>query len=111
MSPSTNNEKNYAKVVEACSKLPGVSLGGDGKGFGSRALKVKDKIFAMLSSRDELVVKLPRQRVDTLVESGAGRRFDPGHGRLMKEWLVVETPAKGWLPLALEAMEFVRSKA
>ena len=104
-------ERNYAKVVEACSKLPGVSLGGGGKGFGSQALKVKNKIFAMLSSRNEFVVKLPRQRVDDLVESGAGRRFDPGHGRLMKEWLVVEASPKRWLTLALEALEFVGSKA
>jgi hypothetical protein len=104
-------EKNYAKVVEACCKLPDVTLGGGGKGFGSQALKVKDKIFAMVSSRNEFVVKLPRQRVDDLLESGAGRRFDPGHGRLMKEWLVVGASAKSWLPLALEAMEFVRSRA
>jgi hypothetical protein len=32
-------------------------------------------------------VKLPRERVDELVEAGAGHRFDPGHGRLMKEWV------------------------
>jgi hypothetical protein len=36
--------------------------------------------------KDELVVKLPRERVDELVESGKGKRFDPGSGRLMKEW-------------------------
>ena len=43
-------------------------------------------------SRGELVVKLPRERVDELVETGAGHRFDPGHGRLMKEWIAL-TPA------------------
>jgi hypothetical protein len=34
-------------------------------------------------------VKLPRERVDELVEAGAGHRFDPGHGRLMKEWVAL----------------------
>jgi len=34
-------------------------------------------------------VKLPRERVDELVEPGAGHRFDPGHGRLMKEWVAL----------------------
>jgi hypothetical protein len=37
-------------------------------------------------------VKLPRERVDELVEAGAGHRFDPGRGRLMKEWVAL-TPA------------------
>jgi hypothetical protein len=30
-----------------------------------------------------LVVKLPRDRVDQLVVTGAGQRFDHGHGRQM----------------------------
>jgi hypothetical protein len=29
-------------------------------------------------------------RVDVLVSSGKGKYFDPGHGRLMKEWLAVD---------------------
>jgi hypothetical protein len=61
--------------------------------------------------KGRLVVKLPRQRVDALIASGDGARFDPGHGRLMKEWLTVEPASEEeWLPLAREAMEFVASK-
>ena len=56
--------------------------------MGSEALKTGGKFFAMVS-RGELVVKLPRDRVDELVEAGAGHRFDPGHGRLMKEWVAL----------------------
>ena len=56
--------------------------------MGSDGLKTGGKFFAMVS-RGELVVKLPRERVDELVEAGAGHRFDPGHGRLMKEWLAL----------------------
>jgi TfoX/Sxy family transcriptional regulator of competence genes len=59
--------------------------------MGSEGLKTGGKFFAMVS-RGELVVKLPRERVDELVEAGAGHRFDPGHGRLMKEWIAL-TPS------------------
>ncbi|HET7641179.1 MAG TPA: hypothetical protein VFK47_20895, partial [Ktedonobacteraceae bacterium] len=73
-------------------------------------LKIHNKIFAMLV-KGKLVVKLPKPRVDALVASGDGERFDPRHdGRLMKEWLSVEpTSEEKWLSLAREAMEFVAS--
>lgn len=79
-----------------------------GKGFGSDALKVRGKIFAMLTD-GRLVLKLPRQRVDALVTAGDGERFDPRHdGRLMKEWFVLApTSHIEWLLLACEAREFV----
>ena len=79
-----------------------------GTGFGSNpGLRVRNKIFAMLV-RGELVVKLPTARVDQLVASGAGARFDPGHGRLMKEWVMV-APRDGilWEDLATDALAFV----
>jgi hypothetical protein len=52
------------------------------KGFGSGALKVNGKIFAMMSSKGKFVVKLPKKRVDELVSGSKGERFDPGHGRI-----------------------------
>ena len=60
--------------------------------------------------RGSLVVKLPRARVDELVEAGQGKRFDPRrNGRLMKEWLVVPpASAADWLALANEGLGFVR---
>jgi hypothetical protein len=108
-SPITPDAR-YAKIVKALLRNPEVTVGSGKKGFGSSALQVKNKIFAMLSSRGAFVVKLPQQRVDELIASGKGERFDPGHGRLMKEWLVVD-PAfeESWLPLAREAMKFVAS--
>lgn len=80
------------------------------KGFGSSSLTIGGKIFAMLVN-ERLVVKLARPRVDDLVATGVGERFDPGHGRLMKEWLSVE-PDSGvsWLDLTREAMAFVAAK-
>ena len=96
--------------MRALQGAPAVTLGAPKRGFGSSALKIDDRIFAMLSSKGQFVLKLPRERVDALVAAGDGERFDPGHGRLMKEWLAVEpTSAQSWLALAREAMAFVGS--
>jgi hypothetical protein len=78
--------------------------------FGSKELKVNNKIFGMLV-KGKLVVKLPRRRVDELVAAENGDRFKLGQERVMKEWLVVEPKSEDdWLPLAKEAMEFVSSR-
>jgi hypothetical protein len=85
----------------------------EGTGFGSNpGLRVEGKIFAMLN-KGELVVKLPKERVDRLVASGTGARFDPRHdGRLMKEWVVVPARrGRDWEQLASEAFQFVGSAA
>lgn len=50
-------------------------------------MKLRGKIFAMLV-RGEFVAKIPRARVDELVAAGRGRRFEPGTGRVMREWFV-----------------------
>jgi hypothetical protein len=107
---STEVQQRFAAIVEALAGEAGVTVGQRGKkGFGSSALQVKGKIFAMVSSAGQLVVKLPRQRVETLEAANVGRKFDPGHGRLMKEWLALhpESTAEGF-PLAREALRFVR---
>lgn len=75
----------------------------------SVGLKVKGKIFAMVS-RGKLVVKLPKERVDDLVQAGAGNYFDPRRdGRLMKEWLELSGNEPPWLGLAREAYRFVKA--
>lgn len=90
--------------------MPGVGFGK--RGFGVGTLQVHGKIFAMISSKGGYVVTLPKARVGVFESSGGGRRFDPGHGRLMKEWLVVaSTSRKQWLILAIEAMNFVGPKS
>ena len=109
-SPTTSEER-YAALAETLRSYPDVTPHRPGKkGFGSSALCIGDKIFVMLV-KGKLVLKLPRQQVDALVAAGQGERFDLGHGRLMKEWLVVEpTSEEGWLSLAREAMAFVAPK-
>jgi hypothetical protein len=99
----------YAKIVRAFASSAGVTTGAKGeRGFGSSALRAKGKIFAMVSSKGAFVVKLPKQRVDELVAAGAGRRFDPGRGRLMKEWIELDAAMQdSWLGIAREAKTFV----
>ncbi len=113
--PSTTPEEYFLRIAEELLSNPDVTSPLNEplpkKGFGSSGLKIHNKIFAMLV-KDKLVVKLPKLRVDGLIASGYGERFDPRHdGRLMKEWIALEpTFQEEWLPLAKEAMEFVASQ-
>jgi hypothetical protein len=106
--------EHFDALAETFAGAPDVTLPTDGptakRGFGPSALKVKDKIFAMLVN-DRLVVKLPRTRVDALVAAGDGECFNPRHdGRVMKEWLVVAPGHEDeWLTLAQDAMQYVAS--
>jgi hypothetical protein len=97
----------FEQLVARFSADPAVTPPSGGTGFGASGLKIGGKLFAMLA-KGELVVKLPKQRVDELIASGAGTRFDPGHGRLMKEWVAI-APSHGrdWDALAGEARQFV----
>jgi len=114
--PSITPEACYAEIVAKLLGAPGVTGASDTpearNKFGSTELKVRGKIFAMLV-RGNLVVKIPRDRVDALIASGVGQRFDPRHdSRLMKEWATIDLAShEMWLPLAREALEFVGSKA
>ena len=104
-------EERYEQLVAQFAELDGVTVPGDEPGregkFGAAALKVGGKIFAMLA-QSRLVVKLPRARVDELVDAGEGERFDPGHGRVMREWLSLDPGSElGWDGLAGEALDFV----
>ena len=102
-------EARYADLVRKLASSSEVTNISEGKGFGSSGqLKVRGRIFAMLV-RNELVLKLPRHRVDELVEDGDGTRFDAGKGASMREWFVLAIGSKKqWLPLAKEALDFVR---
>jgi hypothetical protein len=102
-------EARYADVVKEFERRSRVTHVDGSGGFGSRGqLKVDGRIFAMLV-RDELVVKLRRERVDELVDAGHGRRFDAGKARPMREWFALaSTSRQAWMPLAQEAFDFVQ---
>jgi hypothetical protein len=74
------------------------------------ALAVDGKIFTMLTPKGAFVVKLPKDRVDALIDSGDGERFGPG-ARKMKEWVAIDPAADAdWVVLAKEAYGFVKPK-
>jgi|ERR671930_732228 hypothetical protein len=115
MSEASPAQRYAALVTTLTVSEPDVSHPAAGaeprRGFGADALKVNGRIFAMLS-HDRLVVKLPRRRVEELVDAGVGERFDPGHGRLMREWLSVHPGHEDdWPRYAGEALDFGRGKA
>ena len=104
-------EQLFNVLVDEFRASLGVSVPGEPgrRGFGSSALKVDGSIFAMISG-GRLVVKLPHNRVETLIRTGIGTPFDAGKGRAMKEWLTVATEdEESWLALAREALHFVAS--
>lgn len=96
-------EAKLAPVVAAYERRAAES----GQTFGKNGLKTKSgKLFALFT-QGTLVVKLPKNRVAALVSEGVGKPFDPGHGRLMREWLTVTNPKASWAALAKEAFAFV----
>lgn len=107
LQPNAQAEQRFEQLAIQFLADPTVTRG---TGFGSApGLRATGKVFAMLVN-SELVVKLPKARVDQLVASGVGRRFDPGHERLMKEWATVALDStESWERLAAEALQFVGS--
>lgn len=100
--------ERFAALVAVIGHEPGVTPpDASSRRFGSSALKVNGSIFAMLT-RGRLVVKLPRGRVDDLIQEGIGSAFDAGKGTPMKEWLIVLDDADDmWRALAREALDYV----
>jgi TfoX/Sxy family transcriptional regulator of competence genes len=84
-----------------------------GTGFGTnKGLRVSGKIYAILVG-GELVVKLPAERVTSLMASGAGKPFGAGRaGRVMKEWVTVpDSASRRWRTLVEDARQFVGGSA
>lgn len=76
------------------------------RGFGSASLTVGSKIFAMFVE-ERLVVKLPRERVESLTEAGEGIQLAIGT-RTMLEWLALDPQSTlDWRSLADEALDYV----
>jgi hypothetical protein len=69
--------QQYTSLVEEFLTHDGVGHKASPAGFGASSLTVDNKIFAMLV-KEQLVVKLPARRVDSLVRAAGGACFDPG---------------------------------
>ena len=80
----------------------------EGKLMRSRCLRVEGEFLAMAEYRTgDLVVKLPRDRVDGLVDAGVGLAFAPAK-KVFREW--VQIPGRDealWRALMAEGLAFV----
>ena len=80
--------------------------------MGLPCLRVDGAFFASLEPRsEELIVKLPRERVAELIAAGEGRPFSPA-GKTFKEWVaVVGADRERWSALLAEAQRFGETAA
>lgn len=84
---------------------------GDERGRMLRAsgLRTAGSFYAFVGSDDDLIVKLPAERVTALVATGVGRPCQTGRGRPMREWVLL-TPRDeaSCADFVAEARDFVR---
>jgi hypothetical protein len=80
----------------------------EGTMFGSKGLRTGKKFFA-IRWHEQLVVKLPAERLSALAADGHGEPFEPMPGRPMNGWLVVG-PTVEWEPLVAEARAHVEAQ-
>jgi TfoX/Sxy family transcriptional regulator of competence genes len=76
--------------------------------FGSQGLRTGTKYFAIWW-HEQLVVKLPADRLQQLLDSGAAELFEPMPGRRMNGWAVLQGSAE-WDPVVAEARSYVESQ-
>ena len=98
------SEESWSKVKVHFLKI------GDAQKQGE-SLKIRKKMFVMFS-KGNYVVKLPKGRVEELINSGEGLAYDPGNGRIMKEWVIIPKEySDKWIDYASEAKQFAKTLA
>src|SRR5258708_2156029 len=75
--------------------------------MGFPCLRVSGAFFASCDHRSgDLIVKLPRQRVEQLIRTGAGKTFAPA-SRTFREWVLIgDRDPTRWAELIDEARAF-----
>ena len=76
--------------------------------MGFPCLRVNKQFFASAEPKTgDLIVKLPAERVLSMIEAGEGHEFAP-NGRRFKEWVrVAERDEARWKALMAGALQFV----
>jgi hypothetical protein len=80
--------------------------------MGFPCLRVAGAFFASCDHRSgDLIVKLPRQRVQQLVDAGTGQPFAPA-GRTFREWVLIDDrDPDRWAELIDEAWAFAGGRS
>jgi hypothetical protein len=100
-------EDHYITLVEIFTENPNVTLPIK-RGIGS-GLRIHNKIFAIFT-RDRLIVKLGRKRVNELTDLGQGEPMTLNN-RVAKDWLMISPGyEEQWMSLAQEALNVVNPK-
>ncbi len=90
----------YAAVKAHFERVEGVTVN---SGRGAQGMKVGTKMFAMFGKGD-LLLKMPPERVAALVAAGRGLPYDPGNGKVMKNYVLIPAAKKrSWIKLCEEA--------
>ncbi|SOD93972.1 TfoX/Sxy family protein [Blastococcus haudaquaticus] len=79
-----------------------------GSMFGCQGLRTGRKFFAIWW-HEQLVVKLPADRLQDLVAGGNAEPFEPMEGRRMNGWAVLRG-TEDWDPLVAEARAWTESQ-
>lgn len=84
----------------------------EGTIMGGRCLRVGEEFLALVDFKGSgLVVKLPRARVDELIEDGIGKPFAPA-GKVFREWVSVPKADRArWRKLLREGVAYVAPAA
>jgi len=78
--------------------------------FGANALHVNGKIYAALTRKRRLLLKLPPTRITELLKDGRAAPMESG-GRVMRGWITLAPgDAELWIPLSNEARTFVTTE-
>ena len=79
--------------------------------MGYPCVRLAGKFLASYDDKaGRLVVKLPRERVNELIEDGRGDPFAPA-GRTFREWVSIPTADRElWQALLAEAVDFARKE-
>lgn len=105
---TATDEVDDALFWDVAEPLMAAGKAEEGELMRSRCLRVGKEFLAMPEYRTgDLVVKLPRDRVDELIEAGQGLAFAPAK-KVFREW--VQVPGRNeelWTGLLEEGLEFV----
>ncbi|MFR9752877.1 hypothetical protein ACL02S_17835 [Nocardia sp. 004] len=95
----------FSDVSAAVLGAPGVE---PGTMMGFPCLRVDGAFFASCDRHSgDLIVELPRERVQQLIDTGIGKPFTPA-GRTFSEWVVIDDRDEAcWTALLIEAHRFV----